>query len=155
MRIQIVHAETPPRLAHVRTLFGEYIAGLGVDLGFQGFEEEAANLPGKYAPPKGAILLAVAGPHAAGCVAIRDLGEGACEMKRLFVRPAYRGRGLGRRLAVTSIEEARRIGYQRMRLDTLATLREAMGLYESLGFGKTNPYYENPLPDVVYWELQL
>lgn len=142
-------------LEEVRSLFREYEAFLGVDLCFQDFERELAELPGKYAPPTGALLLARVGGYVAGCVALRDLGEGACEMKRLFVRPGYRGHGLGRTLAVSIVSRARAIGYLRMRLDTFDFLDGAVHIYESLGFARIGSYYENPHEKVQYWELAL
>ena len=153
--MEIIRVATTEHLNEIRSLFREYEAFLGVDLCFQGFEEELAGLPGKYAPPKGAILMAVDGHSTAGCVAARALEAGVCEMKRLYVRPPYRGLGLGRRLIETIIQEAAQIGYFRMQLDTLDTLHEAMRLYEAMGFKKIAPYYDNPLPGVVYWELKL
>ncbi len=154
----IRHARSEREIAAARRLFGEYEAFLGIDLDFQGFAEELAELPGRYAPPDGALLLAVEGGRAAGCVALRRLGpagEGVCEMKRLFVRPAFRGRGLGRPLAARIVEEAVRLGYAAMRLDTLDRLHAAMALYASMGFVRIPAYYDNPLPGVVYWELVL
>lgn len=153
--MRIIPATTAAELRWVRTLFREYQTWLGVDLGFQHFEDELASLPGPYAPPRGGLLLGVEGEDALGCVAVRPLDGGSCEMKRLYVRPRGRGRGLGRDLAVAIIDLARRAGYARMRLDTLDTLSEAMGLYTSLGFRQTEPYYDNPLEGVVYWELDL
>jgi GNAT superfamily N-acetyltransferase len=137
-------------------LFREYERFLKVDLCFQGFAEELATLPGRYAPPQGRLLLAQVGEQAAGCVALRPLQEaGVCEMKRLFVRPAYRGQGLGYRLATQIIHEATALDYAVMRLDTLDTLERAMQLYETLGFRRCAPYYANPLPGVMYWERAL
>ena len=154
MRIFKVH--TTSDIEAVRTLFREYERFLGVDLCFQGFKEELATLPGRYAPPRGRLLLAREGGPAAGCVALRPLQEeGACEMKRLFVRPAYRGQGLGLMLAQRIIHEAITVGYTVMRLDTLDTLERAMRIYENLGFQRCAPYYANPLPGVVYWERAL
>ena len=153
--MEIIPAETPEHLSCVRNLFREYEQFLDVDLCFQEFEAELASLPGKYAPPGGRLVLAIEGDEAAGCVAIRKLDDGVCEMKRLYVRPACRYRGLGRRLAREMIAQAAEAGYTTMRLDTLDRLAEAMGLYESLGFRRTVPYYDNPLGGVVYWELQL
>jgi ribosomal protein S18 acetylase RimI-like enzyme len=153
--MEIIHIKTAKHLDEIRQLFREYENFLGVDLCFQGFEEELARLPGEYAPPKGTLLLAVDGKNTAGCVALREFKGDACEMKRLYLRPEYRGVGLGRKLAKKIIEEAERIGYSSIRLDTLKNLKEAMGLYASLGFKRVDPYYDNPLPGVIYWELQL
>jgi len=153
--MEIIPAETPQQLDWARELFRQYAEALGVDLCFQEFEAELASLPGKYAPPDGRLVLAIEGDQAVGCVAIRKIGDGACEMKRLFVRPEFRSRGLGRGLAVEMIDQAARAGYSTMRLDTLDRLVEAMRLYESLGFRQTEPYYDNPLDGVVYWALSL
>jgi ribosomal protein S18 acetylase RimI-like enzyme len=155
MSLRVTSAETPDDLARIRELFREYQDFLGVNLCFQGFEEELAGLPGRYAPPTGALLLAMDGEETAGCVALREIEPGVCEMKRLFVRTSYRGQGLGRRLAEAIIAAARGIGYRTMLLDTLEQLKEAIGLYESLGFRRIPPYYANPLPGVIYWELRL
>ena len=153
MRIKSV--QTDAEIEEVRKLFRGYEAYLDVDLCFQRFEEELANLPGKYSRPEGALLIGLDGESVAGCVAVRKLYGDVCEMKRLFVRPAFRGTGLGRRLALKIIAVARALGYASMRLDTLDKLTEAMQLYETLGFRRTEPYYENPLPGVVFWELAL
>jgi ribosomal protein S18 acetylase RimI-like enzyme len=142
-------------LATLRLLFEEYQAALGVDLCFQGFNEELATLPGQYERPQGRLWLAMADREAAGCVGLRPFGEGACEMKRLYVRPAHRGQGLGRRLAGAAVEAAKELGYDRMYLDTLASMREATALYRALGFKETSCYRYNPLPDVLYFELVL
>ena len=149
----------------VRRLFAEYGESLGFDLCFQGFDCELAELPGKYAPPGGCILLAVAADHVeneaiedqqlAGCVALRPINSDTCEMKRLFIRPAFRGTGLGRRLATEIVGRARRAGYRAMRLDTLNTMTEALTLYNSLGFVEIEPYYANPIATAVYLELAL
>ncbi len=153
--MDIVRAETAEQIEKVRSLFREYESFLKVDLCFQAFEEELAGLPGCYAFPDGALLLAMNGDREAGCVAMRKLESGICEMKRLYVRSQYRGRGLGRQLATSIISEGAKLGYRLMRLDTLERLERAICLYKSLGFRKCNPYYKNPLPDVVYWELAL
>ncbi len=140
----------------IRELFREYVAGLGVDLAFQGFEDELATLPGKYAPPGGALLIARTDDGAAaGCVALRPHAPGICEMKRLYVRDAWRGHGLGERLARAILERAHALGYRAMRLDTLDTLTAAVKVYERLGFRHIDAYYDNPLPGVIYWERAL
>ena len=153
--MRILQAQTAAELDAVRELFDEYQRGLGVDLCFQGFAEELATLPGRYAPPGGRLLLALEGTDPAGCVALRALEEGVCEMKRLFVRPAYRGQGLGYRLAMQIVNEAPALGYRLMRLDTLDILESAMRMYAAMGFQRRTPYYANPLPGVVYWERAL
>jgi len=137
-------------------LFEEYAAGLGISLCFQNFDRELANLPGDYAPPDGRLLLAKEGDQLAGCIAMRKLEPGVCEMKRLFLRPSYRGRGLGRILVESIIDEARRLGYTHMRLDTLpGRMDQAIGLYQSIGFVEIEPYYENPVEGAKFMQLQL
>lgn len=153
--MRIIAAVTPEQLRSVRDLFREYARSLGVDLAFQGFEAELAGLPGKYGPPEGALLLAVDGCAACGCVALRPLSPGVCEMKRLYVRPEFRGRGLGSALTKRILQEGAGRGYAVMRLDTLSGLTDAIRLYERLGFRRTGAYYDNPLPAVSYWEIDL
>jgi putative acetyltransferase len=138
-----------------RELFREYAASLDFDLEFQGFRQELATLPGSYAPPEGRLLLAWEGKEPAGCVALRPIGLGICEMKRLYVRPPYRGTGLGRRLAERIIQEARDTGYVTMRLDTLPAMTGARLLYQSLGFRPIPPYRPNPIDGAVFLELTL
>jgi ribosomal protein S18 acetylase RimI-like enzyme len=153
--LTIACVESPDDLARVRELLVEYAGGLGVDLGFQHFDAELAGLPGDYAPPAGRLLLARDGGTVAGCVALRPLTPGVCEMKRLYVRPTARGRGAGKALAASVIAVGRDLGYARMRLDTLPGMREAMALYESLGFRAIDPYRENPVPGARFLELDL
>jgi len=148
-------ARFPQDLDTVRTLFREYAAGLGFDLCFQGFEEELASLPGKYATPAGGVFLAMKRGEPMGCVAFRPIADRDCEMKRLFVRAAARGEKLGRRLAEHVCEQARAAGYARICLDTIETMREARALYASLGFHEIGPYVFNPLPGVKYMAREL
>lgn len=146
---------THENIVAARALFEEYAAWLGVDLCFQGFAAELASLPGLYAPPRGRLFLAWADSEAAGCVALRPLGDSVCEMKQLFVRPAFRAEGVGRMLVETVIAEARTIGYASMRLDTLPVMGAATALYESLGFTRIPAYYATPLQDTIFMELKL
>ncbi|HGY54716.1 MAG TPA: GNAT family N-acetyltransferase [Caldithrix abyssi] len=151
----IVLAENKEQLEHIRRLFREYERFLGEDLHFQKFEEELANLPADYGPPDGVLLLLMEDGKAVGCGALRRLDEGVCELKRLFIQPEIRGRGLGRQMVRRLIDEAVRLGYNRMVLDTLDRLDAANRLYRSMGFVQTEPYYHNPLKGVLYWELDL
>ncbi len=152
-----MRAATTADLDQVRALFREYERWLDYDLCFQGFEAELAGLPGRYAPPSGRLLLADHGGKLAGCVGLRALDEGVCEMKRLYVRDFAKRKGLGRELAHRVVGEARAIGYGAMRLDTLRIdkMRPASALYESMGFRDIEPYYDNPLPETRYMELVL
>ena len=142
-------------LEEVRSLLREYAAALGFSLEFQDFDGELAGLPGAYAPPNGALLLARDGHETAGCVALRRLAPGTCEMKRLYVRPAWRGRGVGALLVDAILAEARRRGYTRMRLDTVPGMEAAQRLYERLGFRDIAPYTDNPVPGTRFLELEL
>ena len=153
--MRIKRVRTKKEIEEVRKLFREYEAFLNVDLCFQSFKQELAGLPGKYTRPSGDLLIGIDRERIVGCVALRRLYDGVCEMKRLFVRPEARRTGLGKRLAQEIIVVARYLGYSLMRLDTLDRLTEAMQLYEFLGFRRITPYYKNPLPGVVFLELKL
>ncbi|MEY2429767.1 MAG: hypothetical protein QOJ40_2652 [Verrucomicrobiota bacterium] len=142
-------------MATVRRLFREYAQGIDIDLCFQGFDQELATLPGRYGPPEGCLLLALAGAKVAGCVALRRIEARTCEMKRLYVRPAFRRKGIGRILARAVIDAAGDCGYESMRLDTLASMKEGIALYESLGFRRIEAYYHNPSACAVFMELRL
>jgi GNAT superfamily N-acetyltransferase len=139
----------------VRELIEEYVRALGVDLGFQGIDTELEELATVYGPPRGRILLAHVDGDPAGCVALRPLDESTCEMKRLYVRPAARRTGLGKRLALAVIDEARELGYERMRIDTLPQMGAARSLYATLGFREIEPYRFNPVPGTAFMELEL
>jgi GNAT superfamily N-acetyltransferase len=151
--VQIITVAGADDLERARELFLEYEQDLPFDLSFQDFQDELAALPGRYAPPDGALFLAHHDGHPVGCVALRRIGEGICEMKRLFVQPAFRGQGIGRALAEAIIEKAQRIRYKRMRLDTI--LEPAKSLYESLGFREIPPYEDVPVEGVMFMELKL
>lgn len=157
--IELIEPEDPAGFAAVRALMREYAASLGVDLCFQGFEQELASLPGEYAPPYGKLLLATVDGTLAGCGGFRPLPEadeaGACEMKRLYVRPAFRRLGLGRTLAQALMDRAAEAGHTVMLLDTLDEMESARGLYASLGFVEVAPYYYNPLPGAHYLKAVL
>jgi putative acetyltransferase len=151
-----VRAESAAHVAQARELFQEYAQSLGVNLCFQNFEQELAGLPGHYAPPGGRLLLAEYDGQLAGCVALHKWEDGVCEMKRLYLRPSFRGKGLGRAMAETIVVEARSIGYQRMRLDTIEPLmKDAVEMYRKLGFREIAPYRPNPIAGAMYMELQL
>lgn len=154
--ITITHALTPEHVKFFRNLASELIDSYGFDLSFQGVKEELANLPGEYAAPKGALVLAFVNGLAAGCVGLRPLEEGICEMKRLYVRPDYRKLHIGRILCKELIETAQKQGYKAMRLDTRRdTMHTAIALYESLGFYHIAPYNDNPFHDIYHMECRL
>ena len=153
MQTIAVHEER--HLSAVRELFTEYARSIEIDLCFQSFDRELAELPGRYAPPEGRLLLAMENERAAGCVALRKIAEGICEMKRLYVRPVFRRKSLGRALADAVLAAAHEIGYERMRLDTISSMTEAISLYKSLGFQRIAPYYDNPSGAAVFMEMKL
>jgi ribosomal protein S18 acetylase RimI-like enzyme len=149
--LTILQAETGKNLELARNIFKEYAASLDFDLDFQDFEEELSDLPGQYASPEGCLLVAMYGDRPSGCI----ISHGICEMKRLYVKPQFRGLGIGRALAEAIIEEAREIKYARMRLDTVPSMEKARALYVSLGFKKIRPYRYNPIPGSEFMELSL
>ncbi len=154
--MNILQAESPEDIDRARVLFEEYAAWLGINLCFQNFEKELAELPGEYVPPTGRLFLAFDGHQVSGCVALRDLGEGVSEMKRLYVRPDFRGQGLGRELTQAVIKAARQIGYRRMRLDTLpGKMDTAIAMYRYMGFREIEAYYHNPVAGATFMELSL
>jgi putative acetyltransferase len=154
--LTIAQARTPAEIARVRDLFLEYAQSLSFSLCFQSFEQELKGLPGDYAPPEGRLLLAEYQGELAGCVALHKLEPGICEMKRLYLSPNFRGKGLGRALGEALISEARTIGYRRMRLDTVEPMmRTAVALYRRLGFREVAPYRANPIDGALYMELEL
>ncbi len=146
----------PEHIAQVRELFLEYAASLGFSLCFQNFDQELAGLPGDYAPPQGRLLLAEYESQLAGCVALHQIEPAICEMKRLYLRPQFRGKGIGRKLAEHLISDARNIGYQSMRLDTVEPkMKDAVAMYRKLGFREVPPYRPNPIPGALYMEKNL
>jgi putative acetyltransferase len=153
--LRILPVENEKDIELAKTLFVEYADSLGFDLSFQDFDRELANLPGDYGPPAGCLLIADYRNQPAGCVALRQLSEGVCEMKRLYVRPDLRGLGIGRALAEAVIEQARKSGYTRMRLDTAPSMEAARALYVSIGFGRIDAYRYNPIEGAVFMELKL
>ncbi len=149
-------AESPAQIAQVRELFLEYAQSLGFSLCFQNFDKELAGLPGEYAPPEGRLLLVECEGQLGGCAALHKLGRGVCEMKRLYLRPQFRGKGLGRALAERIIAEARQVGYRRMRLDTVEpVMKDAVAMYRKLGFKQIASYCANPIAGALYMELEL
>ncbi len=151
----MIQAVSEESLQKVRALFKEYADSLGFDLGFQDYGRELASLPGDYAPPEGYLMLALWDGEAAGCAALRMIEDGICEMKRMYVRPRYRGKGIGRAMAGRLMELARQAGYKRMRLDTIDTMTEAIALYQSIGFEEIEPYRYNPIKGAKYMEIIL
>jgi GNAT superfamily N-acetyltransferase len=151
-----IYQALPAQIPQVRELFLEYAASLGFSLCFQNFDQELAALPGDYAPPKGRLLLAEYESQLAGCIALHQLDPAICEMKRLYLRPQFRGKGLGRFLAERIVAEARQIGYRRMRLDTVEpVMKDAVAMYRKLGFKEIAPYCSNPITGALYMELDL
>jgi ribosomal protein S18 acetylase RimI-like enzyme len=153
--VEIIEGHGSEHVPVVRALFEEYADSLEVDLGFQDFDRELAELPGEYAPPAGRLLLAVDGSEPAGCAGLRPFAPGVCELKRLYVRPRHRGNGLGRRLTEAIVAAGADAGYERMRLDTLPTMAAARDLYRSLGFVEIEAYRPNPIHGTTYFELAL
>ncbi len=154
--LEIIYAKTDEEVQTAKMLFEEYAEWLGMDLGFQNFQEELVSMPGKYAGPAGGLLIAKYDGEIAGCGAVRKLEDGVCEMKRLFVREKFRGKGIGKALAERIVAEARKIGYKKMRLDTDGQrMFKAMAIYKSMGFVEIEAYYHNPYDGVVYLELEL
>ena len=152
----IFQAQSSAHIAQARELFLDYAQSLNFSLCFQGFDKELASLPGDYAPPDGRLLLAEYDGRPAGCIALHRLDADICEMKRLYLRPEFRGKGLGRALAETIISEARRAGYKRMRLDTVEpVMKTAVEIYRKLGFNEISPYRPNPVAGTIYLELEL
>jgi putative acetyltransferase len=154
--LQFVQVQSEFQIEQVRQLFLEYARSLGFSLCFQNFDQELANLPGDYSPPHGKLLLAEFEGELAGCVALHKLENEICEMKRLYLRPQFRGKGLGRALATRIIAEGRDLGYSRLRLDTVeSAMQDAVAMYLKLGFRKIDPYCANPMPSALYLELVL
>ena len=155
MMIKIVQATTKESIENAKTLIREYAKSLEFDLGFQNFDQEMDDFPGEYAFPKGCLFIAMDENQPVGCVALRDLGDGICEMKRLYVIPDYRARHIGKQLAQTVIEAAGELGYDRIRLDTIPSMKQANVLYKALGFKKITPYRFNPIEGATFFELNL
>ncbi|MFX0061206.1 MAG: GNAT family N-acetyltransferase [Candidatus Hermodarchaeota archaeon] len=153
--VRLVEVVTEEQLDQVRRLFKEYTESLGFDLDFQDYEKEFAELPGEYSQPDGQLIVAMQGERIVGCVALRKFSDKICEMKRLYVQPEFRGRGIGKQLAKAIITEARKIGYTSMQLDTVPWMKEAITLYKSLGFKEIPPYRYNPIEGALYLELIL
>lgn len=153
--MKLVFVESEKHLTSIRELFLEYAESLGFSLCFQNFDKELANLPGDYSPPDGRLILALDLNKPIGCVALRKLEKHICEMKRLYIKPEMRGMGLGEQLVRTVIDEAVKIGYMKMRLDTVPKMKEAIDLYRKIGFKEVGPYRENPIEGALYMEMDL
>jgi putative acetyltransferase len=153
--VKIIQVATNESIETVKTLIREYAESLEFDLDFQDFDKEMGNFPDRYASPGGCLYIAMDENQPAGCVALRDLGDGICEMKRLYVKPDYRGQKIGRLLAQTVIRAARELGYERMRLDTIPSMKQANMLYRALGFKEIEPYRFNPIEGAAFFELNL
>jgi ribosomal protein S18 acetylase RimI-like enzyme len=154
--IEVAYVESGSELEEIRSLFLEYAQSLNFSLCFQSFDKELQDLPGRYAPPQGRLILCRMNGAAAGCIALKPLHNGLCEMKRLFVRPEFRGKSIGLKLVTRLIEDAKQIGYPAMRLDTIAgKMDPAIALYRRLGFKEIPPYYENPVPGAAFFELAI
>jgi putative acetyltransferase len=154
--VNFKQVESDEDVEHTRQLFEEYVTWLGVNLCFQNYDKEVAELPGEYVPPTGRLYLATEADETAACIALRKLDDGICEMKRLYVRPQFRGKGLGRTLVDKIIEDAREIGYDRMRLDTLpGKMDQAIAMYRAFGFKEIERYYDNPYETAAFMELDL
>jgi len=153
--VTIVRAESSDQITAVRSLFSEYVDWLGIDLSYQDFPEEFAALPWRYAPPRGDLLLALEDGEPAGCVALRPVDAESCEFKRFFVRPRFRGRGLGLALGWAIVGRAREIGYRVMRLDTLPSMGAAVAVYRALGFRPVDPWHHTPVEGTLFMELDL
>lgn len=155
LRFETVLPDTVELVNQTKELFIEYANSLNFSLCFQGFDEELAGLPGEYSPPSGRLILACDDGKLAGCVALHRIDDNVCEMKRLYLRPEFRKKGIGRRLANTIIEIALEIGYAKMRLDTVPSMKEAILLYHSLGFAEIGSYRPNPVPGAIFMEMEL
>jgi ribosomal protein S18 acetylase RimI-like enzyme len=153
--VQIIEAESSETIEAARVLFQEYASTLDFDLSFQHFDHEMRTFPVQYSSPSGCLLVAYEDESPTGCVGLRKLDEDICEMKRLYVRPRFRGRGIGRALVINVINKGGKLGYGRMRLDTVPSMQEAIALYESFGFKPIPPYRHNPIPGALYFELEL
>jgi ribosomal protein S18 acetylase RimI-like enzyme len=153
--VKLIPAGSKDQIALARLLFREYADSLGVDLCFQDFEKELAALPGDYAPPNGRLYLAYVSDQPAGCVGLRKIEDKVAEMKRLYVRPLFRGQGVGRQLVLALVKDAGELGYSKMRLDTLPSMKRALELYRAMGFKPIDPYRENPVPGAMFLELNI